>query len=51
MFDNSNLVLSNFNKLLMYRYKKFILVKFYNNGINLFFCRIDKIINFIPNGS
>ena len=35
----------------MYINKKFILVKFYNNGMNYFFCRIEKRTNFLPKGN
>ena len=53
IFNNLNQVLSNFNQFftIMYINKKFVLLKFYNNGLNYFFCGFEKKINILPKGS
>lgn len=35
---------------MMYGFKRFILIKFYNNGIGYFICRIENKIHFILQG-
>ena len=50
IFHKSNLVKNNLYQFFTHNVckKKFILNKFFNDGIDYFFCRIEKIINFIP---
>ena len=50
IFYNSILVLFCTNWAIINVYKKLKLIKFYNNDINLFFCRLEKKIQFYTSG-